>query len=53
MASMAIRPLVYGEDHPYGNPSSMGNRESITNLKEMTLLKCIKNLPIQRMHHLL
>ena len=44
MAAMAIRPLIYGEDHPYGNPSSMGNRESITNLKRNDLIEMHKKL---------
>ncbi len=44
MANMSLRPLVYGADHPYGNPSSMGNKDSISNLKREDLIKMHKKL---------
>ena len=44
MASMSLRPLIYGLDHPYGNPSSMGNNESISNLKRDNLVSMHKKI---------
>jgi zinc protease len=44
MASMSLRPLIYGLDHPYGNPSSMGNNESISNLKRDDLVRMHKKI---------
>ena len=44
MAAMSIRPLIYGKNHPYGNPSSMGNKESILNLTRDNLLSMHKKL---------
>ena len=44
MASMSIRPLIYGEDHPYGNPSSMGNKETISNLTRDDLINMHQKL---------
>ena len=39
MANMAIRPIIFGSDHPYGKASSMGTKKTISSLKRENLME--------------
>ena len=44
MASRAIRPLVYGEGHPYSKESSSGTKETVSNFSRDDLISMYKEL---------
>ena len=44
MANMAIRPIIFGSDHPYGKASSMGTKKTISSLKRENLMEMHKVL---------
>jgi zinc protease len=44
MASRAIRPLVYGEGHPYSKESSSGRKETVSSFSRDDLISMYKEL---------